>query len=870
MYSSQNIREKFIQFFEKKGHEKIASSSLVPENDPTLLFANAGMNQFKDYFTGVANPKNKRAVTIQKCVRAGGKHNDLENVGFTARHHTFFEMLGNFSFGDYFKSEAISFAWEFLTQELKIPASKLYVTVHDSDEEARMIWHKEIGIPLDRIFYMGDADNFWEMGETGPCGPCSEIFYDHGQEHSDGSDTSKCILADEGRYIEIWNLVFMQYEKLKDANGKITRNNLPKPCVDTGAGLERVAACMQDVYWNYDIDGFDDIKKELEKLSGKKYSDPIATNSIRVVADHIRSSVMLITDGVIPSNEGRGYVLRRIIRRAIRHMEELGIKEVSFYKLIPSVFKKLAKEYPTNLANSSLAEKLLKLEEEKFRKTLKLGLELLKTEISKMKETKLDGKIAFKLYDTYGFPLDLTETILLEKSLELDKTGFESAMKKQKESSRGASSFEINDSSLKAFHKIFETVGATKNLSDNEKALSAKLLKIIDLGDKSALIFNSTCFYPEGGGQTGDTGTLINGNESVSIIDTQKPVGELIAHFCETSEVQSLEVGKNYQLEVDNNKRKLSRRNHSATHLLQAALIEVLGDHIKQSGSRVSSESLRFDFTHPESVTIDQLEKVESLVNEKIFEELRVSSKLMTKDEAIEKGAMALFGEKYGDQVRVLEMGEFSLELCGGMHVENTNDIGLFCITGESSLASGVRRIEALTSKEAFKYLSSRSNTLKELERALSTNAKKILPKLESLQKDIKTKNKEIAALHDKAQAEQAKDLFKNLENLNNGLGFLAIDLSGNSPKEFRSFSDKFIDNNKKDVIFIYAVEGDKVSYLIRTDKKNNYNCAQIMKETQILVSGRGGGKPDMGQGSGEAKNLDSFIGDIKKKLSEL
>ena len=556
MLSAQDIRDKFVAFFEKNGHEKIESSPLVPQNDPTLLFANAGMNQFKEYFTGEANPKNRRAVTIQKCVRAGGKHNDLENVGFTARHHTFFEMLGNFSFGDYFKSEAIAFAWKFLTQELKIPKEKLFVTVHDSDEEARMIWHEEIGIPLDRIFYMGDKDNFWEMGDTGPCGPCSEIFYDHGEEHSDGADTSECILADEGRYIEIWNLVFMQYEKVKKVDGTIERKELPKPSIDTGAGLERLAACMQKVYWNYDIDSFDPIKKEIENLSGKKYSDSNYSNSMRVVCDHIRSSVMLITDGVIPGNEGRGYVLRRIIRRAVRHMEELGVSKTSFYKLTSSVFEKLGNEYPQNKANAALAEKLLKLEEEKFRKTLKTGLDLLNSEIKNLGDMKvLPGEVAFKLYDTFGFPQDLTETILHEKGLELDQMGFNKSMEAQKEASRGASQFSTSDASLKKFHEAFEKFGATTFHGYEHIEHNAKLLGIIDNGDTSCLIFDSTCFYPEGGGQVGDTGSIIVKDKKIKILDTQKPVGDLIVHFGKSADVAGLNVGDSFDLIVDSSKR---------------------------------------------------------------------------------------------------------------------------------------------------------------------------------------------------------------------------------------------------------------------------------------------------------------------------
>lgn len=874
MLTTQQVRESFTKFFESKGHVKMESSPLIPQNDPTLLFANAGMNQFKDYFTGKAIPENPRVVTIQKCVRAGGKHNDLDNVGFTARHHTFFEMLGNFSLGDYFKSEAISFAWEFLTEELKIPKDKLYVTVHDTDEEARMIWHKEQGIPLDRIFYMGDKDNFWEMGDIGPCGPCSEIFYDHGEEYSDGADTSECLLADEGRYVEIWNLVFMQYEKYKDESGDIKRKDLPKPSVDTGAGLERLTAALQNKYWNYDIDGFAPLISAIEKLSGKKYTDKNSTSSIRIVCDHIRAATMLITDGVIPSNEGRGYVLRRIIRRAVRHLNELGIQELSFYKLVPVVFEILGKEYPQNAVNADLATKLLKIEEEKFRQTLKTGLDLLNKEMGKLSsEGTLDGKVAFKLYDTYGFPLDLTETILEEKELKLDNAGFEKAMQKQRENSKAASKFEVKEDNVKVFYQAKEEFGATNFCGHTNLKMEATLLSMIDLGEYTALVFNETPFYPEGGGQVGDQGELHSpsGKVLTKIVDTQKPVDDLIVHYVKSDDAAVLDKGNQYQLVVNKNLRELTMRNHSATHLLQAALIKTLGPHVKQAGSRVSADSLRFDFTHPEAMKKSEIEDVEKLVNEQISNGLDVQASLMSKDEATEKGAMALFGEKYGDTVRVLEMGDFSLELCGGTHVNNTKDIGIFTITVETSLSSGVRRIEATTSINAYKYLAARSQVLNQLERNLSVKSEKVVGKVESLQKDLKEKNKEISALKDELQAQATKDLFNKIENLSNGVGFVSVELKNGSPKDFRGLSDKFVDKDPENVLFLYLIEGDKVSYLLRTNKKNkNISCSNVMKETQEIVAGRGGGRPDMGQGSGESQNISKFIEAIKDKLQGL
>ncbi|MBD64054.1 MAG: alanine--tRNA ligase [Halobacteriovoraceae bacterium] len=869
MLTAQDIREKFVQFFEKKGHSKVASSSLIPQNDPTIMFANAGMNQFKDYFTGKANPENTRAVSIQKCVRAGGKHNDLENVGFTARHHTFFEMLGNFSFGDYFKSEAIAFAWEFLTKELNIPADKLYITVHDSDEEARMIWHKEIGIPLDRIFYMGDKDNFWEMGDVGPCGPSSEIFYDHGPDHSDGSDTSECLLHDESRYVEIWNLVFMQYEKFINTEGEIERRELPKPSIDTGAGLERLSACLQNVYWNYDIDTFKPIIDLLEKISGKKYTDKDATTSMRVICDHIRSAVMLITDGVIPGNEGRGYVLRRIIRRAIRHLNELGIKEISFYKLIPAVFEKLGEEYPQNLSNVALAEKMLKLEEERFRKTLKTGLELLKTEISDFKPGDiLSGEISFKLYDTYGFPIDLTQTILEEKGFALDQKGYEEHMARQKESSKASSNFKVQENNLELYYQVKEKFGETEFTGHTEANTQAKLLATIEEDQFVALIFNKTPFYSEGGGQVGDTGFIYDthGNQMAKVIDTQSPVEGLIVHYCD--EVSDVELEQEYLLSIQADRRALIKRNHSATHLLQAALIKVLGAHVKQSGSRVSEESLRFDFTHPEAMTREQINQVEILVNQQIALGLPVQVEMMSKDDATAKGAMALFGEKYGDTVRTLLMGDFSFELCGGTHVQNTSEIGSFVITSESSLSSGVRRIEAVSSLGAMNYLNARSNTLAEIERIFSTGREQIVNRIQGLQKDLKSKNKEIESLQDKLQEINAKSMFDHKIDLGKEFQLVLSEQKGVSPKDFRSLSDKFINQNKKDVLLLLAEEKGKLSYLLRTAKENKeIHCSQILKNSQEVIGGRGGGKPDMAQGSGAAENKAAFVEKIKSEL---
>ena len=868
---TQEIREKFTQFFEKHSHEKISSSPLIPIDDPTLLFANAGMNQFKDYFTGKANPKNKRATTIQKVVRAGGKHNDLENVGFTARHHTFFEMLGNFSFGDYFKSEAIDFAWKFLTEELNIPKDKLYITVHDSDDEAANIWHKEQGIPKNRIFRMGDKDNFWEMGDIGPCGPCSEIFYDHGPNFSDPNydeQTADNILADEMRYVEIWNLVFMQYEKFKDSQGAIQRRELPAPSVDTGAGLERIAAALQGKYWNYDSDGFRPIFDKLEELSGKKYGSNDKVNGpMRVVADHARSCTMLITDGAIPSNEGRGYVLRRIIRRAIRNLRELEIKDVSFYKLVPVVLETLGKEYPENAANGALAEKLLKLEEEKFLETLDTGLKFLNEAIEKdLKEKTLPGEIAFKLYDTFGFPQDLTEVILRERSLEVDTEGFERAMEKQRAQSKKASKFEAGNDNKETFYKYVENNGQTQFLGYENLSAEAKLLGIETLGEYSALIFDKTPFYGESGGQVGDIGFIKDsqGNKLSTILDTQKPVDGLHVHY--TKEATALKAGESYTLVIDQQTRNKTIRNHSATHLLQAALIEVLGDHIKQAGSYCGPDRLRFDFTHPEAVSKEQIAEVEAIVNNQISNSLTVTPEVMSKDAAMEKGAMALFGEKYGDKVRVLTMGDFSTELCGGTHVNSTEEIGLFSIISESSLSSGVRRIEALTSTTAFERLNQRSGLLNQVERLFSTKEEKILDKINSLISEIKEKNKSISQLQDKLQELQSNDLFNDIQKIGN-YSFVSIEAPENS--DLRKLSDSFVAKNQNGIILARAQKGPKLAVLLRRHKDiKDLNCSNILKETLPMLNGRGGGKPDMAQGSAElGTDYSSFDNKVKNLI---
>lgn len=867
---AQEIRNSFSNYFIKNGHDKHKSSSLVPHNDPTLLFANAGMNQFKDYFVGKANPTNRRAVTIQKCVRAGGKHNDLENVGFTARHHTFFEMLGNFSFGDYFKKEAISFAWKFLTEEIKIPKDKLLVTVHESDDEALNIWHKDHGIPLDRIFKLGDKSNFWEMGDVGPCGPCTEIFFDHGPARSSSVPAGLQEIDDEGRYVEIWNLVFMQFEKYKEGS-EIKKKSLPKPSVDTGAGLERIAAALQGKYYNYDSDIFEPIMKLIGKLSGKNYYTTTSEeekSSFRVIADHIRSCTMLITDGVIPSNDGRGYVLRRIIRRAVRHLSLLGLKDISFYKLIPAVVESLGEEYPDNAANVALAEKLLKLEEEKFRKTLETGLSLINEEISKVKKNdKFSGEIAFKLYDTFGFPLDLTEVILREKNIELDTHGFNEAMKKQKELSKKSSKFKVQEDNLKVFYTLKEKYGNTNFVGYEALTSDAKLLDKTEVDGLFYLVFDKSPFYGEGGGQFGDKGEIFSKEGKLATItDTQKPVDGLHVHI--SPDADALNVGESYNLRVNKIERELTKRNHSATHLLQSALIKVLGPHVKQAGSSVGSDRLRFDFTHSEALKADEILQVEALVNEAITRSLAVSADQMTKDEATKKGAMALFGEKYGDQVRVLTMGDFSCELCGGTHVSNTREIELFKIIVETSLASGVRRIEAITSTNAIDYLLNRSKILAEVEKNFSVKEEKVLEKINNLQTDLKDKLKQIETLNDKLQSFESQNLFNDHRPIKNGFSLTVAKAPSADQGNMRKLADIYVDKFPKGILFIYAIESDKASFILKTNRANSsLDCSSVLKVVMPIVNGKGGGKSDNAQGSGDASKAQELISAVYEAL---
>ena len=860
---AQDIRNAFSNYFIKQGHDKHKSSSLVPHNDPTLLFANAGMNQFKDYFTGKANPANRRAVTIQKCVRAGGKHNDLENVGFTARHHTFFEMLGNFSFGDYFKQDAIKFAWELLTVDLKIPKEKLLITVHESDDEAIDIWHHKMGVPKEKIFKLGDKSNFWEMGDVGPCGPCSEIFYDHGPERSTGVPAGHQEIDDEGRYVEIWNLVFMQFEKYKEGN-EIKRKSLPKPSVDTGAGLERIAACLQGKYFNYDSDIFEPIMKAIGKLSGHDYyttKDEKIKSSFRVVADHIRSSSMLITDGCLPSNDGRGYVLRKIIRRGVTHLLKLGVNETSFYKLVPAVFESLGVEYPDNMSAAALAEKLLKSEEERFKSTLEKGFKIFNEfAANNISLKEIPGAIAFKMKDEIGFPIDELELLARDLGLSIDMNGYNDLMGKQKELSKKNTKFKVQEDNVKAFYGIKEKFGDTNFIGYEEVVGEAKLLAKEDIDGISYLVFDKTPFYGEGGGQVGDKGEIFSKEGKLATItDTQKPVDGLHVHL--SPDADALNVGESYSLRVNHEERELTKRNHSATHLLQSALIKVLGGHVKQAGSSVGPDRLRFDFTHSEALRPDEIAQVEELVNTAVASSYPVVAAHMTKDEAVKKGAMALFGEKYGDRVRVLTMGNFSCELCGGTHVSNTGEIGLFKILVETSLASGVRRIEAITSSNAIDYLLNRSKILSEVEKSFSVKEEKVLEKIQALHADLKDKSKQLETLNDKLQNFESQNLFNDQRSIRDGFTLTIAKAQSADPTNMRKLSDIYVDKFPKGVLFIYAVEADKVSFILKTARTNpTVDCSKILKDIMPIVNGRGGGKPDNAQGSGDASKTQELI----------
>ncbi|CAB9540130.1 Alanyl-tRNA synthetase (EC [Bathymodiolus brooksi thiotrophic gill symbiont] len=860
------IRQRFLDFYASKGHTIEPSASLIPHNDKTLLFVNAGMVPFKDVFSGVEKRPYTRAVSCQRCVRAGGKHNDLENVGYTARHHTFFEMLGNFSFGDYFKREAIQYAWEFLTVEIGLPKEKLWISVFEEDDEAENIWVNEIGFPKNRISRCGAKDNFWQMGDTGPCGPSSEIFYDHGEDIAGGPPGH----ADEDgdRYIEIWNLVFTQYDKQEDGYLK----PLEAPCVDTGMGLERLAAVLQHKNNNYDTDGFKALIKAIVNLTPKDDNIQADNASVRVLADHIRSTAFMLVDGVIPSNEGRGYVLRRIIRRAIRHGHKIGINKVFFYRLAPVLALELKDAYPELKKVLANVEKVLKREEQRFAQTLDQGMGILTEAIAQLKGSEISGETVFKLYDTFGFPADLTADVAREHNLTIDMTGFEVEMTKQRERARQAGDFKVSQKGVEV-SAVTEFLGykQLKNTSSVQALIKeGELVEKIEAGECGIVVLTASSFYAESGGQVGDSGILSNQKIEFSVNNTQKQKsGAFEHHGVLTKGV--LKVGDVLEVNVDKKARKRIARNHSATHLLHAALRVTLGETVTQKGSLVDSEKLRFDFSHDEIIAKSDLDKIEGMVNRKILGNTEVHTDVTDIDTAKKKGAMALFGEKYGDTVRVLTMGkgDFSVELCGGTHVNQLGDIGLFRITSESGVSAGVRRIEAMTGYEAYQFDNHTQDSLGQIAQMTKSNNAQAVEKVAQLIKQQKELEKQIASFQRQLASNQGDDLISQAQEVN-GVKLLVSIVDGVSGKDLRDIADKLKDKLGSAVIVLAAVNDNKVSLVsgVTKDLTNKYQAGKILNHVAQQIGGKGGGRPDMAQGGGtDPSKLDVALASIKTLL---
>lgn len=869
--STAEIRQAFLDFFHSKGHQVVASSSLVPHNDPTLLFTNAGMNQFKDVFLGLDKRNYSRATTSQRCVRAGGKHNDLENVGYTARHHTFFEMLGNFSFGDYFKHDAIQFAWELLTSEkwFALPKERLWVTVYESDDEAYEIWEKEVGIPRERIIRIGDnkgapyaSDNFWQMGDTGPCGPCTEIFYDHGDHIWGGPPGSA--EEDGDRYIEIWNIVFMQFNRQADG----TMEPLPKPSVDTGMGLERIAAVLQHVNSNYDIDLFRTLIQAVAKVTG---ATDLSNKSLRVIADHIRSCAFLIADGVMPSNENRGYVLRRIIRRAVRHGNMLGAKETFFYKLVGPLIDVMGSAGEDLKRQQALVEQVLKTEEEQFARTLERGLALLDEELAKLSGDTLDGETAFRLYDTYGFPVDLTADVCRERNIKVDEAGFEAAMEEQRRRAREASGFGADYNAMIRVDSASEFKGYD-HLELNGKVtalfVDGKAVDAINAGQEAVVVLDQTPFYAESGGQVGDKGELKGASFSFAVEDTQK-YGQAIGHIGKLA-AGSLKVGDAVQADVDEARRARIRLNHSATHLMHAALRQVLGTHVSQKGSLVNDKVLRFDFSHNEAMKPEEIRAVEDLVNVQIRRNLPIETNIMDLEAAKAKGAMALFGEKYDERVRVLSMGDFSTELCGGTHASRTGDIGLFRITSESGTAAGVRRIEAVTGEGAITTVHADSDRLSEVAHLLKGDSNNLVDKVRSVLERTRQLEKELQQLKEQAAAQESANLSSKAIDVN-GVKLLVSELSGVEPKMLRTMVDDLKNQLGSTIIVLATVAEGKVSLIagVSKDVTDRVKAGELIGMVAQQVGGKGGGRPDMAQAGGtDAAALPAALASVKGWVS--
>jgi len=869
--TTAEIREAFLRYFESQGHTRVASSSLVPANDPTLLFTNAGMNQFKDCFLGLEKRDYVRATTSQKCVRAGGKHNDLDNVGYTARHHTFFEMLGNFSFGDYFKRDAIRFAWDFLTGEewLALPKDKLYATVYHTDDEAFDIWNKEIGLAADRIIRIGDnkgekyaSDNFWAMGDTGPCGPCSEIFFDHGDHIWGGLPGTP--EEDGDRFIEIWNNVFMQFNRTADG----VLHNLPAPSVDTGMGLERISAVLQHVNSNYEIDLFQDLLKSAAEIIGVDTSEAVATAqannkpieypaSLKVVADHARSCCFLIADGVNPSNEGRGYVLRRIIRRAVRHGNKMGATGTFFYKMLQPLIDAMGTAYPELEQRRNVIEAALIREEELFAKTLEQGLKLLEGELANLKGKTIPGETVFKLYDTYGFPADLTADIARERELEIDEAGFEVEMAAQRQRARDAGKFAVDYNSIVKVDSETQFDGYEATQGQGQIIAiykdSVQVDEVVE-GDEALIVLNQTPFYAESGGQIGDTGLFKNDTGIFEVQDTKKSGGAFVHQGIVT--MGSLKATQNVEAIVKADLREATARNHSATHLLHAALRQVLGEHVQQKGSLVASDILRFDFANDQPVTFEQIQQVERIVNREVIANTAVSTELLDIDAAKEKGAMMLFGEKYGDEVRVLSMGSiqdeknFSIELCGGIHVKRTGDIGLFKITSESGVAAGVRRIEAVTGTKALEIVQKFDADILHINDLLKAQKDQTVEKVQSTLETAHQLQKQIEQLNQKLANFQASDLINQVTEIA-GRQTLIATVQGQDAKSVRHLHDSVKSKLDNAVIVLAAVEGDKVSLIasVAKDFTANLKAGDIIKHLATELGGKGGGKPDLAQG---------------------
>ncbi|MCK7459923.1 alanine--tRNA ligase [Idiomarina aminovorans] len=841
--NSAQIRDAFLNYFAERGHEKVPSASMIPGNDPTLLFTNAGMVPFKDVFLGTDKRRYDKATAAQRCLRAGGKHNDLENVGYTARHHTFFEMMGNFSFGDYFKKQAIEYAWDFLTKELKLSADKLWITVFTEDDEAYDIWAKDIGVPEDRISRIGEKDNFWSMGDTGPCGPSSEVFYDHGPEVWGGPPGTP--EEDGDRYIEIWNLVFMQYNRQADG----TLEPLPDPSIDTGMGLERISAIMQNVHSNYEIDLFQALIKAAADIIG---TDDLNNKSLRVIADHIRSCSFLITDGVMPSNEGRGYVLRRIIRRAVRHGHLLGAKDTFFFRLVDELARQMGDAYPELKQKQQIIKDALEREEHQFARTLERGLAILSDEITQLSGQVIPGDVVFKLYDTYGFPVDLTADIAREHELTVDEQGFEQAMSEQRQRAQQASQFGMD------YNQQLKSENKTEFTGYDNVAGQAKVVELfkegqpveqLEAGETGLVVLSETPFYAESGGQIGDKGVLVSNGPAFEVTDTQY-IGKAIAHHGVAK--ADVKLNDSVKAEIDSERRENIKRNHSATHLLHAALRNLLGEHVTQKGSLVEADKMRFDFSHFEPVTNEQLAQLEREVNAQICANLPLQTQLMAIDEAKEAGAMALFGEKYDEQVRVVRMGDFSMELCGGTHVKATGDIGLCRITSEGGIASGVRRIEVVTGQAAIRHTQQQQAVLQRIAGELKTEPTSVADKVQQLQQKFRELERKNEQLQHKLAQQAGGGLMAQAVDIN-GVKAIIAELDQADPKSLRGLVDDLKNQIGSGIVLLGTANGDKVSLIagVTTDLTSKVKAGDIVNQAANVVGGKGGGRPDMAQAGG-------------------